>query len=62
MIFMSFSLSSEYRPEECVVDVSTPVHPVAPPFVFFTLAIPLFHWLWHDRPVSRRPSVNDVKM
>ena len=29
--FMSFSLRNEYRPEESGVDMSTPVHPVAPP-------------------------------
>ena len=30
-IFMSFLLRNEYRPEESGVDMSTPVHPVAPP-------------------------------
>ena len=30
-ISMSFLLRNEYRPEESGVDMSTPVHPVAPP-------------------------------
>ena len=30
-IFMLFLLMNEYRPEESGVDMSTPVHPVAPP-------------------------------
>ena len=29
-IFMSFLLGNGYRPEESGVDMSTPVHPVAP--------------------------------
>ena len=32
-IFMSFLLRNEYWPEENGVDMSTPVHPVAPPLV-----------------------------
>ena len=31
MTFMSFLLRNEDRPEESWVDMSTPVHPVAPP-------------------------------
>ena len=40
-ILMSFLLRNEYRPEESGVDMSNPVHPVAPPlpgsFVGITL-------------------------
>ena len=32
-IFMSFLLKNEYRLEESGVDMSTPVHPLAPPLV-----------------------------
>ena len=32
-IFMSFLLGNRYRPEESGVDMSTPVHPVAPPLL-----------------------------
>ena len=35
MIFMSFLLRNEYRPQESGVDMSTPVHPVAPPLAKF---------------------------
>ena len=32
-IFTSFLLRNEYRPQESGVDMSTPVHPVAPPLL-----------------------------
>ena len=32
-ILMSFLLRNEYLPEESGVDISTPVHPVAPPLM-----------------------------
>ena len=32
-ILMSFLLRNEYLPEESGVDISTPVHPVAPPLL-----------------------------
>ena len=36
-IFTSFLLRNEYRPEESEVDMSTPVHPVAPPLALLLL-------------------------
>ena len=42
-IFMSFLLGNGYLPEESGVDMSTPVHPVAPP-LFVTVI-----WLFRAR-------------
>ena len=38
MFFISFSLRNNYQPEESGVDMSSPVHPVAPPLLLPAVA------------------------
>ena len=59
-ILMSFLLRNEYGPEESGVDMSTPVHPVAPP-LFHPVAPPLLSLLTRfDDDFHRASSFNRI--